>query len=461
VTSRSTIAIAALALFVVARTPAACSSPVQQDEDVTFTTTIEPLVREKCQTCHHEGGIAPLSLMTYEDLKRVASLAKDKVARREMPPWGAFDDAACAMKHKLKDDLSLSREQIDTFVRWVDRGMPIGQGSSRAPSKAFAASGLADKTNTYEFAAGYVVEPTGEDVTRCFPVDPGLEQDIWVGATNVVPGDPSVVHHALVYVDPDHEGFTKAGDAGSYPCFGDPGLKQTSLLTMWAPGARPMAYEDAGLKIPKHAHLVMQVHYHPAPASRTGRMSIELKALAKPPTNAVRIHLLGNAEGPARLLPGPDDPPEGPAFVIPSNAKDHVETMEVVSAPTAPQVRLYAVGAHMHYAGVDMKLEIERNAPARGQLTSECLLSAPKYDFNWQRAYAYDAPLDELPTISGGDKLRIRCTYDNTRDNPNVRRQMHALRLATPHEIRLGVTSRDEMCQAILFVIMPPSLLED
>lgn len=442
---------------------AACASSraSQDDDDATFSTIIEPLVREKCQTCHREGGIAPFPLVTYAQLKAFGELARDKVARREMPPWGAYDDATCTMTHKFADDLRLTQDQIDTFVRWVDRGMPVGNGSLRAPPEAFAASGLVDKTNTYEFAARHVVEPTGQDDIRCFPLDPKFEEDTWVGASNVVPADPSVVHHALVYVDPNHEGFTRAGSAESYPCFGDPELKQTSLLMMWAPGTRPTTYKDAGLLVPKDAHLVMQVHYHPGAKSTTGRMNVEIKTLPYSPTNAVRIHLLGNANGPAKLLPGPNDPPDGPAFVIPSNAKNHLESMEVVVADDAPVTSLYGVGAHMHLAGVDMKLEVERKAPTLGQPSRECLLGTPKYDFNWQRAYLYDAPRAELPTIGPGDKLRITCTYDNTKDNRNVLRAMSELRTATPPELRLGNTSRDEMCQAVLFVLMPPSLLRD
>src|SRR4051812_10391563 len=66
----------------------------------TFASDVEAIVQEKCQRCHHDGGIAPFSLVTYDEVKGMGNLAKTKVEAREMPPWGAFDDDACHMQHK-------------------------------------------------------------------------------------------------------------------------------------------------------------------------------------------------------------------------------------------------------------------------------------------------------------------------------------------------------------------------
>src|SRR5687767_10458157 len=79
---------------------AACGSTEDVDaNEITFSKTIEPLVQEKCQRCHREGGIAPFALVSYRDVKRMGNLAKEKVVAREMPPWGAFDDDACKVQH--------------------------------------------------------------------------------------------------------------------------------------------------------------------------------------------------------------------------------------------------------------------------------------------------------------------------------------------------------------------------
>jgi hypothetical protein len=464
---RSSILAAALAAFILAIAVAACSSskqapPAPSAGGLTFANEIEPLVRQKCQTCHREGGIAPFPLVTYEQVKDLGGIAKEKVTRREMPPWGAFDDAACTMTHKFKGDLSLTQEQIDMFAQWVDGGMPRGESSAQTPAAtpAVAAAGLRDKTHSYEVAAPYEIPARGKDEFRCFPIDPGFEEDAWVAESLVLPGDHKVVHHALVYIDEKHQGVAKvkAGEEG-YPCFGGPELDQLSLILAWSPGGSPTVYgEDAALRVPKGAHIVMQVHYHPISTTTTGRLSLELKNLPKAPARVAGFALVGNAEsgksgGLIRLLPGPADPPEGVAFFIPSNAKAHTETMELVMPENVKESRLSAVGAHMHWAGVGMTLEILRATTVASEPANECLLSAPKYDFNWQRTYAYDAPIALLPVVRGGDRLRITCTFDNTKDNPHIARLMQEQRLTQPADIRLGSDSRDEMCQAMLVFV--------
>lgn len=463
--SRCSILAAAVASFVAVVTAAACSSSrspsPSQATDETFASKIEPLVREKCQTCHREGGIAPFSLVTYEQVRDVAPIARDKVARREMPPWGTFDDPSCDVQHGFKGDLSLTQEQIDMFVRWVDRGMPRGAPTGQSPmspqiptASAIEPLGLAGKTNTFEVGEDHIVEAGAEDDIRCFPVDTGLADDAWVAESIVVPADPKVVHHALVYLDPDHEGVRKSGNEKSYSCFGGSELTNPTLLLAWSPGGTSTSYgENAALRIPKGAHLVVQVHYHPLATATTGRTSVEVRTIPQKPEHVAMFALLGNSESAtdrsSKLLPGPDDPKDGPEFLIPSNAKNHVETMDIRVPIGADGAHVTAVGAHMHWAGVGMRVEVERR---RGDEKNECLLNT-KYDFAWQRTYAYDTPFELAPRLHAGDTIRITCTYDNTKDNRYIVRAMSEQRRSTPAPIRLGGTSADEMCQAILVLV--------
>lgn len=456
---RTSVVLAAGVALSFATAAAACSS-TEASRDVTFESTIAPLIQAKCQNCHYEGGIAPFALVTYEQVTAMADRAKAKVVRREMPPWGAFDDESCTVARPYKNDLSLTQKQIDTFVRWVDRGMPRGgiRTSSPLPS-VIHPTGLADRTGAYDVATTHMVDAKGPDDTRCFPVDPKFDRDTWILESQVIPEDPKVVHHALVYIDRDHQGVAKAGKEGSYPCFGGPEIKDAPLLLAWSPGAATTTYgENAGVWVPKGAHLVMQVHYHPIETATTGRLNIEVRGLPASPGRVAQFILLGNAEDGAkgsnpRLLPGPNDPPEGPAFVIPPNAKGHVEAMEFLLPDTLPPTSIASVGAHMHWAGSGMKIELLRRAPVEEEPSNECLFSMPKYDFTWQRTFAYDAPIDKSPIVRGGDRVRITCTYDNTPDNPHIARLMNEQRMTTPPTIHLGGSSVDEMCQAMLVVI--------
>ncbi len=465
----------AVALGLTLLAAAACSSseddPAGAGEDAplpadapTFKKDVEPLLQAKCQSCHREGGAAPFSLVTYEQAKQSGPSARVKVETRTMPPWGAFDSEACKMQHAFKDDLRLTDAQIAMFARWVDLGMPLGDASIQNPTPAFPSSSLETKTATLQMAAPFEVQGNAPDDIRCFPIDPGFTEDTWVSGVNVVPGNAKVVHHAIVFIDPKNESSAKVGADGSYECFGGVGLSETQLLMAWAPGARPIRYEDAAIKVKAGSKLVMQVHYHPGSESQKDQTGFELEVRKDKPANVAQLLLLGNAQsdtGLIKLLPGPNDRGAGPEFRIPANAKDHTETMELVLPQTLggfplPEMSIATVGAHMHWAGVDMKMEIERRAGMAPE--KECLLGTPKYDFNWQRGYVIDAPLPSLPTFGPGDKLRITCTYDNTTGNPHVRRALAETRQSAPVDITLGESTLDEMCLGVLAVVRPATI---
>ena len=79
-------------------------------------------------------------------------------------------------------------------------------------------------------------------------------------------------------------------------------------------------------------------------------------------------------------------------------------------------------------------------------------MSAPRYDFEWQRSYAYDVPLEELPTFMAGDVLTIDCGYHNSLENPLMREALGRVDRDEPGEVVLGDETLDEMCLvALLF----------
>lgn len=80
------------------------------------------------------------------------------------------------------------------------------------------------------------------------------------------------------------------------------------------------------------------------------------------------------------------------------------------------------------------------------QPDSECLIQTPQWNFEWQRQYVYDVPIEQLPFVSAGDRLTMRCTYNNTTSNPFVQASLKSQGLTAPHDIVLGDETLDEMC---------------
>jgi hypothetical protein len=92
-------------------------------KQVTFSKDVAPILQAKCQACHEPGSIAPMSLRTYQEARPWARSIKQRVEARQMPPWHV--DRSVGVQH-FKNDMSLSDEQVDTIVRWVDQGAVEG-----------------------------------------------------------------------------------------------------------------------------------------------------------------------------------------------------------------------------------------------------------------------------------------------------------------------------------------------
>src|SRR5437773_2478488 len=100
----------------------------------TFTKDVAPILQKSCQNCHRPGSIAPMSLLTYEDARPWARSIRDRVERRQMPPWHV--DRTVGIR-RFKDDPSLSDQEVATLVGWVDGGAPRGNPSDMPPPRQF------------------------------------------------------------------------------------------------------------------------------------------------------------------------------------------------------------------------------------------------------------------------------------------------------------------------------------
>src|SRR6185503_19392580 len=107
--------------------------------------------------------------------------------------------------------------------------------------------------------------------------------------------------------------------------------------------------------------------------------------------------------------------------------------------------------------GTKISATIERPEARGGDPKNECLANG-NWNFDWQRTYIYDAPLDSLPSIQAGDVLDIKCSWDNTMANPFVQRSLADAGLVAPIDVELGEGSLDEMCLEIfgLAIDAPP-----
>src|SRR3989441_6434554 len=102
--------------------------------DVTFTKDVAPILQRSCQNCHRPGSIAPMSLLTYKDARPWARSIKEKVVRRQMPPWHIDRSVGIT---RFKDDPSLTDAEIAMISNWVDQGALEGNPADMPPPRQF------------------------------------------------------------------------------------------------------------------------------------------------------------------------------------------------------------------------------------------------------------------------------------------------------------------------------------
>src|SRR5688572_29085655 len=126
------LAVSALAVGASLGFPGVALSAESAAKNPTFSKDVAPILQAKCQSCHEPGSIAPMPLITYQDARPWARSIRDRVSKRQMPPWHI--DRSVGVQ-KFKNDMSLSDEQVDIIVRWVDQGAPQGNPADMPPLK--------------------------------------------------------------------------------------------------------------------------------------------------------------------------------------------------------------------------------------------------------------------------------------------------------------------------------------
>src|SRR5882724_7423757 len=103
-------------------------------QQVTFAKDIAPILQRSCQGCHRPGQMAPMSLLTFQDVRPWARSIKQRVTERQMPPWGIDPHVGI---QSFKNDPSLRDDEIQTIAMWVDAGAPMGNAADMPKPREF------------------------------------------------------------------------------------------------------------------------------------------------------------------------------------------------------------------------------------------------------------------------------------------------------------------------------------
>ena len=193
---------------------AAAPSSASPPEAPTFTKDVAPILLKNCASCHRPGEVAPMSLLTYQDARPWSKAIKEKVVSREMPPW--FADRT--QGRKLRNDRSLTEQEIQTIVAWVDAGAPKGHDADLPALPRFAA-GWSGGAPDYivEVPVEFELPAEGQIDLQDFYVPVPFAEDRFAEALEMRPGNYAVVHHARINLQSLPEGAKIVGVGASRP----------------------------------------------------------------------------------------------------------------------------------------------------------------------------------------------------------------------------------------------------
>ncbi len=370
------------------------STASSSDTRVTFTKDIAPILYNNCTVCHRAGEVAPMSLVTYKEVRPWAKSIREVVAERRMPPWFADPHHT-----EFSNDPRLSQKQIETISNWVNGGAVEGDPRDLPPLPKFTEGWTIGKPDAvFSMTEIYSVPAEGVIPYKFFAVPTNFTEDKYVQFAEIRQGNRELVHHIIVDVRyPGNGQLPPAGEltperlAASRQQGGDNARPADSdgRLVGWAPGEAPLILRPGHAKlIKKGSVLIFQVHYTTNGVAGTDRSSVGLIFSKVPVEKRV---ITAGAVGRNLAIP-PGDPNYEVKSSFEFKEDSHIDSLH----------------PHMHMRGKDFSYRL-----IYPDGTSKVLLSVPRWDFNWQMTYFFK---DHVPAPKGS---RLECVahYDNSIKN--------------------------------------------
>ncbi|MBI1344707.1 redoxin domain-containing protein [bacterium] len=347
--------------------------PPKPEATITFAEHVAPLLNARCVECHREGEIGPFSLQDYDEVAGWAPMIAEVTREHRMPPWHASPQHGhFANENRLTD------AEIQMLQDWSRAGAPAGDLTKLPPTPEFITGWQLPHDPDLVVAMSkkpFQVPATGEVKYQYFSVDPGITEDKWVTAAEVVPGNRAIVHHVIVFAAPGGKVENEDGQ----------------LLIAYVPGMRILPLPKGFAKrLPAGSKLIFQLHYTPN---------------GTPQEDLTKVGLTFADESEVEYEVQTASTRNRKFEILPLKA-DQQFTSKTITAPT--DLLLLSMSPHMHLRGQSFRYEM---VWPNGQ--TETLLDVPAYDFNWQMSYRLKEPM----AVPQGSKLTAFAKFDNSREN--------------------------------------------
>lgn len=354
-------------------------------QEVSYSNDVAPVLAEQCATCHREGGVAPFALDSYAMVQGWSPMIREVLMTRRMPPGQIDGHIGEFINDRLVDD-----GDVRNIIAWVEAGAPRGDGDDPLTQLTWPETKWAfGEPDMVLDIPATTVPATGAGVFVNVEVKFDMPTDRWVRGTQIIAGDPTVLHHTVNRLDfPEEYGQRRGGFLG-----GDSPDKAD--ITAYVPGATPrMLPENTGGLLKAGSVLTLNMHYTP-----NGRETVDASQLGVwlyPEGEVPEERMSGNC---ACIFPNTwtTIPPQDPNF-------EQVSTITI-----AKDANIHSYLPHMHFRGKYMRFYADYPDGSR-----EELINIAKYNYNWQLSYTYAEP----KFVPAGTKITAVGAYDNSPQNP-------------------------------------------
>jgi hypothetical protein len=338
-----------------------------------------------------------MSLVTYEESRPWARSIKARVASRQMPPWHIDKNVGI---QKFENDRSLTDQEIETIVKWVDAGAPRGDMRDMPPPVKWPSEAVWNFASMFGEpdliikSPPYTMPARAQDAWYKPVVPTGLTEERWVRAIEMRPSTVKgrkITHHALARLSQEEPGAD-----GQAPDAAD-ARQQNGLFMEWAVGKQgEIMRENSGKQMLPGSKIVWDIHYSAAGEEVTD--SVELGIYFYPkgqePKYKQTLALYSGITGGNRFLD------------IPPNSVTVTQNFHVMRRAG----RVENFQPHMHLRGKAMSMEA---ILPNGQ--TQMLSMVSDFNFNWHNNYVYAD--DAAPLLPKGTILKITSWHDNTAAN--------------------------------------------
>lgn len=399
-----------------------------------FFRDVLPILQENCQECHRPAGanfggmVAPMSLVTYEEVRPWAKSIAEKVKTREMPPW----DADLQHAGTFSNERLLTEEEIALVVQWVQSGAPRGNPKDAPEPREFKSNDgwlIGEPDLIVPMPEPYVVGDEIFDLYTAFEVDltdAMLPDDAWITAFQCKPGSPIIHHFNCHVLEPTNGKLPPQRTSNVSSELAPVGAGQ--YLGGVSSGTDANVFpEGFGVPLKKGSRVTFDIHYHKEPGPGTGV------------TDLSHIGFKLTTKEPARTIGGV---PALMQFAINIPPREASYQLGPVKTTLQSDVDVIALMPHAHMRGDKAKFEV-----FYPDGHNEVLLYVPNYDFAWQTVYYYN----DIKRLPKGTRVEYTAWYNNSPE-------MAAVRGFDPEQrVTFGQKSTDEMMMGFLLASPVPA----